>query len=122
MLAWVWTDAGGWLLECCRESLRSSADYCWSRPVIERARCLTIGEVGVPTAVTPANTAALDVAFFSGVDPLRVVLAAAALGRLSIRSQRDIGSEAGEVTEVLPRNRPKRRRTVLPRRRTPVVQ
>jgi hypothetical protein len=41
-----------------------------------------------------------------------VFLVAAALGRLSIRSQRDIGYA----------HRPKRRWTVLPRRHTPVAQ
>jgi hypothetical protein len=51
---------------------------------------LNIGEVGVPAAATPAKTVALELAFFSGLGALIILVAALALGRVSVRSVRDV--------------------------------
>jgi hypothetical protein len=160
--AWVWTEARGWLevlpgavavvggLLLVTSRNRASAMlggwlgviagvwFVVGRPF---AQVLAVGEVGVPAAVTPAKTAALDLAFFSGVGALMVFLAAVALGRLSIRSLRDIGyaqrqsvhsvaepvevtaatdTASDDMTDQLPRRRAKRHWTLMPRRHTPV--
>jgi hypothetical protein len=162
-VAWVWTEARGWLevlpgivavvggLLLVTSRNRASAMLGGWLAVIagvwfivgrSLAQVLAVGEVGVPAAVTPAKTAALDLAFFSGVGALMVFLAAVALGRLSIRSLRDIGHAQRQIvhpveqptegtattdavsehtTDQLPRNRSRRRWTVLPRRHTPVA-
>jgi hypothetical protein len=162
--AWLWTEARGWLevlpgivavaggLLLVTSRNRVSAMFggwlaviagAWfviGRPL---AQVLAVGEVGVPAAATPAKTAALDLAFFSGVGALTVFLAAVALGRLSIRSRRDIGyaqrqtvhsveqptevtavtdAASDHMTDQLPRHRAKRHWTVLPRRHTRVAQ
>jgi hypothetical protein len=54
------------------------------------ADLLGLGDVGRPLAFTDAKYAALDLAYFSGVGALIVFLGALALGRLSVRTLRDV--------------------------------
>ncbi|GJF08615.1 hypothetical protein NGTWS0302_21750 [Mycolicibacterium cyprinidarum] len=51
---------------------------------------LGLGDVGVPVAVTEAKQVTLELAYFYGLGALIVFLAALALGRLSVRTARDI--------------------------------
>ncbi len=44
----------------------------------------------MPAATTPAKTVALELAYFSGLGALIVFLGALAVGRLSVRSVRDV--------------------------------
>lgn len=50
---------------------------------------LYIGDIGVPAASTPAQTVAIELAFFTGLGALIIFLGAAAVGRMSVRSVRD---------------------------------
>lgn len=116
---WVWTDARGWL-----EVLPGAVAVLGGGLLIMSAnRAIAMlggwlsvvagawlivgrvfvsmlpmggasGEVGVPAAATPLKAAVLELAFFSGVGALIVFLGAAALGRLSIRSARDVAHAA----------------------------
>ncbi len=54
------------------------------------AAALRIGSVGDPIAVTDAKRAALDICYFSGLGALIVFLGAAMLGRVSVRTARDL--------------------------------
>jgi hypothetical protein len=108
---WVWTQARGWLevlpgivavvggLLLLRSRNRATAMLggwlgvlagVWFIVGRAFAQTLAVGEIGVPAAATPGQTLALELAFFSGIGALMVFLAAGALGRLSIRSLRDI--------------------------------
>lgn len=49
-----------------------------------------LGDVGRPAAATTSGQIALELAFFSGLGALIIFFGAAALGRLSIRSLRDV--------------------------------
>lgn len=51
---------------------------------------LSIETMGGPIAESGTTRAALDLAYFTGLGTLIVLIAAMALGRLSVRSQRDI--------------------------------
>jgi len=51
---------------------------------------LGIGDAGTPVAATEAKRVALDLTYFYGLGALIIFLGAIALGRLSIRSARDI--------------------------------
>jgi hypothetical protein len=51
---------------------------------------LGLGDAGVPVAATEAKRVALDLAYFYGLGALIIFLGAIALGRLSVRSVRDI--------------------------------
>ncbi|WP_231645897.1 hypothetical protein [Mycolicibacterium mengxianglii] len=120
---WVWTDARGWLevlpgavaviggLLLLTSRNRASATLgawlgviagAWF--VVGRAfsSVLSMGEIGVPAAATPAKTLALDLAFFSGLGAVIVFVAAAALGRLSIRSVRDVTYAQRTATDAVP--------------------
>lgn len=109
--AWVWTDARGWLevlpgavtvaggfLMLTSRNRASATLGGWLAVaagawfVVGRAfaSMLAMGEIGVPAASTPTKTVALELAFFSGLGALIIFLAALALGRLSIRSVRDV--------------------------------
>ncbi|CAN5420493.1 hypothetical protein BH11ACT7_BH11ACT7_19730 [soil metagenome] len=109
--AWVWTDARGWLevlpgavtvvggfLLLISRNRASATLGAWLAIiagawfVVGRAfaSMLAMGEIGVPAASTPTKTVALELAFFSGLGALIIFLAALALGRLSIRSVRDV--------------------------------
>jgi hypothetical protein len=108
---WAWTEARGWLevlpgvvaivggLLLFKSRNRATAMLGGWLGVIAGgwfivgrafAQTLAVGEIGVPAAATPGQTLALELAFFSGIGALMVFLAAGALGRLSIRSLRDI--------------------------------
>ncbi|MGE2725133.1 hypothetical protein [Mycolicibacterium pulveris] len=51
---------------------------------------LAIGDAGVPVAATEAKRIALELTYFYGLGALIVFLGAAALGRISVRSVRDV--------------------------------
>lgn len=108
---WVWTDARGWLevlpgavavlggllLLMSRNratamlgSWLAVAAGAWFIVGRAFASMLAMGEIGVPAAATPAKTVALELAYFSGLGALMVFLGAVALGRLSIRTARDV--------------------------------
>ncbi|KWX25228.1 hypothetical protein AFM11_05400 [Mycolicibacterium wolinskyi] len=85
---------GGWL---------AVAAGAWF--VIGRALAgpLGLGDAGMPVAVTEAKQVSLELAYFSGLGALIVFLGAMALGRLSIRSIRDIEyAQRPVVTEPVP--------------------
>lgn len=117
---WVWTDARGWLevlpgavtvlggLLLLTSRNRASATLggwlaviagAWFVAGRAFASMLSMGEIGVPAASTPAKTVALELAFFSGLGALIVFLGALAVGRLSIRSVRDVAYAQRTVTE-----------------------
>jgi hypothetical protein len=108
---WVWTDARGWLevlpgavtvlggFLLLTSRNRASATLggwlaviagAWFVAGRAFANMLSMGEIGVPAASTPAKTVALELAFFSGLGALIVFLGALAVGRLSVRSVRDV--------------------------------
>ncbi|RDH75021.1 hypothetical protein DVS77_28825 [Mycolicibacterium moriokaense] len=72
---------GGWL------AVAAGAWFVVGRTL---AGPLAIPEMGGPVAESGASRAALELAYFTGLGTLIVLLAAMALGRLSVRSQRDI--------------------------------
>jgi len=109
--AWVWTDARGWLevlpgavavlggllLLISRNratamlgSWLAVAAGAWFIVGRAFASMLVMGEIGLPVAATPAKTVVLELAYFSGLGALMVFLGAAALGRLSVRTARDV--------------------------------
>ncbi len=77
---------------------------------------LGIGDVGAPLAVTDDKRTVLELAYFSGLGALIVFLGAVALGRLSVRTARDLAfaqrpvaatvqpqpAPSEEVTEIQP--------------------
>lgn len=108
---WMWTAARGWLevlpgaatvfggLLLLTSRNRANAMFggwitvlagAWfvvGRPL---ADVLRIGDLGRPLASADAKFALLDLTYFSGLGALIVFLGALALGRLSVRSLRDI--------------------------------
>ncbi|WKG06064.1 hypothetical protein [Mycolicibacterium sp. HK-90] len=109
--AWVWTSARGWLevvpgavtalggLLLMGSGNRATAHFgAWLAVlggawfVIGRALAgpLGIGDAGMPIAVTDAKRITLELAYFSGLGALIVFLGAMAVGRLSVRSVRDV--------------------------------
>ena len=108
---WLWTTARGWLevlpgaaaavggLLLLTSGHRAAAMFggwlavlagAWF--VVGRAFAgpLPIGDVGAPVAPTDTKRLALELAYFSGLGAVIVFLGALALGRLSVRSLRDI--------------------------------
>lgn len=73
---------GGWL------SVIAGAWFVIGRVM---ATTLTIGEIGRPVAPTDTKAAWLELTYFYGLGALIVFLGAMALGRLSVRSVRDVG-------------------------------
>ena len=73
---------GGWL------SVVAGAWFVIGRVV---ATTLTIGEIGGPVAETDTKAAWLELAYFYGLGAAIVFVGAMALGRLSVRSVRDVG-------------------------------
>jgi hypothetical protein len=88
---------------------------------------LGIGDVGTPVAATETKRVALDLTYFYGLGALIIFLGAIALGRLSIRSARDIRyaqrtametrtmdtaqpPASDEVTEIQPAEAPREHR------------
>jgi hypothetical protein len=77
---------------------------------------LGIGDVGAPVAFTENKRTVLELAYFSGLGALIVFLGAVALGRLSVRTARDVAfaqrpvaatvqpqpAPSEEVTEIQP--------------------
>jgi hypothetical protein len=77
-----------------------------------------IGDAGAPVAATEAKSVALELAYFYGLGALMVFVGAAAVGRISVRSVRDVEyldtpaaaavppqpafSDTDEVTEIQP--------------------
>jgi hypothetical protein len=128
--AWLWTDARGWLevlpgavaalggqLLLVSANRASAMLGGWLAViagawfVVGRALAgpLGIGDVGAPVASDAAKSAALELAYFYGLGALIVFLGAAALGRVSVRSVRDVefvdagvGSTAAPVATTAP--------------------
>jgi hypothetical protein len=73
---------GGWL------SVIAGAWFVIGRVM---ATTLTIGEIGRPVAENDIKAAWLELTYFYGLGALIVFLGAMALGRLSVRSVRDVG-------------------------------
>src|ERR1700712_3575906 len=73
---------GGWL------SVLAGAWFVIGRVM---ATTLTIGEIGRPVAENDIKAAWLELTYFYGLGALIVFLGAMALGRLSVRSVRDVG-------------------------------
>jgi hypothetical protein len=109
--SWVWTTARGWLevlpgavtaiggLLLLGSGNRATAVFggwlavlggAWF--VVGRALAgpLGIGDPGMPLAVTDAKRVTLELAYFSGLGALIVFLGAFVVGRLSVRSVRDV--------------------------------
>jgi hypothetical protein len=122
--AWLWTDARGWLevlpgvvaavggLLLLVSGNRATAMLGGWLAVIAGAwfvvgRALSgplgIGDVGAPAAVTDSKAAVLELAYFYGLGALIIFLGAAALGRVSVRSVRDVEFvDNTEATTVAP--------------------
>ncbi|MED5815345.1 hypothetical protein VST63_23560 [Mycolicibacterium sp. 050232] len=109
--AWAWTSARGWLevlpgavtalggLLLLGSGNRATAAFggwlavlagAWF--VVGRALAgpLGLGDAGMPIAVTDAKRVTLELAYFSGLGALIVFLGAVAVGRLSVRTVRDV--------------------------------
>ncbi|KUI18447.1 hypothetical protein AU191_04240 [Mycolicibacterium acapulense] len=109
--AWTWTTGRGWLqvlpgvvtvlggllLLMSRNRATASlggwlavAGGVWF--IIGRAMAgpLGMGDAGVPVAATEGKRIALELTYFYGLGALIVFLGAAALGRISVRSVRDV--------------------------------
>ncbi|MGW5375833.1 hypothetical protein ACWESM_10360 [Nocardia sp. NPDC003999] len=115
---WVWTAARGWLqvlpgvaaiiggllMLASRNRLVASfgawlaaAAGLWFviGPIL--ADTLKIGDVGEPVATSDLKRALLQLAYFYGLGALILFFAATSLGRLSVRSARDIAFARREV-------------------------
>ena len=161
--AWAWSEARGWLqvlpgvvavvggLLLLASSNRATAMLggwlgviagAWFVIGRASAELLGIGDVGAPVAATESKALALELTYFSGLGALIVFVSAAALGRVSVRSVRDVEyvdntvvaaqpqpvfSDSDAVTEIQPTagDADTRRHTrggwrdALSRRRTP---
>jgi len=120
--AWAWTDARGWLqvlpgavavvggfLLLVSGNRATAMLGAWLGVVagawfvVGRASAglLGIGDAGAPVAATEAKSVALELAYFYGLGALIVFVAAAAVGRISVRSVRDVEYVDRPVTEVV---------------------
>jgi hypothetical protein len=109
--AWMWTSARGWLevlpgaatvvggLLLLSSRNRATAMLGGWVTVIAGAwfvvgelfaGMLNTGDIGAPVASTDAKRALLELTYFFGLGALIIFLGAVALGRLSVRSLRDI--------------------------------
>ena len=109
--AWAWTDARGWLevlpgavavvggLLLLVSRNRATAMLggwlgviagAWFVVGRASAGLFGIGDVGSPVAVTETKSVVLELAYFYGLGALIIFLGAAALGRISVRSVRDV--------------------------------
>lgn len=146
--AWAWTDARGWLevlpgaatavggLLLLVSGNRATAMLggwlsviggAWFIVGRASAGLLEIGDAGSPVAVTETKSVALELAYFYGLGALIVFLGAIALGRISVRSVRDVEfverpmaasaqpvpepAYSDEVTEIQPTQSPRSRLT-----------
>ena len=90
--AWAWSEARGWL------GVLAGAWFVVGRA---SAGLLGIGDVGSPVAATETKNLVLELAYFSGLGALIVFVGAAALGRVSVRSVRDVEYVDNAVAPVL---------------------
>lgn len=120
---WTWTAARGWLevlpgaatavggVLLLTSGNRATAMFggwltvlagAWF--VVGRALAgpLGLGDPGAPVAITDTKRVTLELAYFSGLGAAIVFLGALALGRLSVRSLRDIAYAHGPVTATEP--------------------
>lgn len=118
---WTWTTARGWLevlpgvativggLFLTFSSNRAKAILgAWLSVVAGAwfvagravATPLGLGTVGTPVATTDTKTAWLELTYFSGLGALIIFLAALSMGRLSVRSLRDIRRAEAPVAMV----------------------
>lgn len=67
---------------------------------------LALGSAGSPVAVTEAKSVVLELAYFSGLGALVVFLAAVAVGRVSVRSVRDVAIADARVEETVEPSEP----------------
>jgi len=120
--AWAWSEARGWLqvlpgvvavvggLLLLASSNRATAMLggwlgvlagAWFVVGRASAGLLGIGDVGSPVAATETKNLVLELAYFSGLGALIVFVGAAALGRVSVRSVRDVEYVDNAVAPVL---------------------
>ncbi len=109
--AWVWTAARGWLevlpgiataaggflLLSSRNRFTAMLGgwltvFAGAWFVVGRALAgpLGLGDIGAPVAATETQRVGMELAYFYGLGALIIFLGAIALGRLSIRSARDV--------------------------------
>jgi hypothetical protein len=134
---WIWTAARGWLevlpgaatavggLMLLVSRNRATAMFggwvtvlagAWFVVGRALAGSLGIGDVGAPVAFTDNKRTVLELAYFYGLGSLIIFLGAVALGRLSVRTARDVAyvqrpvaaavqpqpAPSEEVTEIQP--------------------
>ncbi|MEU1549025.1 hypothetical protein [Nocardia sp. NPDC005745] len=118
---WVWTAARGWLqvlpgvaaiiggllMLASRNRLVASfggwlavAAGLWFVIGPLLAKPLGIGDVGEPVATSDLKRAVLQLTYFYGLGALILFFAASSLGRLSVRSARDIAFARREVVDA----------------------
>ncbi|OBI84736.1 hypothetical protein [Mycobacterium sp. E740] len=138
--AWTWTTGRGWLevlpgavtalggLLLLMSRNRATAMLggwlavaggAWF--VVGRALAgpLGLGDAGVPLAATEAKHVALELTYFYGLGALIVFLGAAALGRISVRSVRDVEwADPVAADAVAERPAPAVAETAVPEERT----
>lgn len=116
--SWVWTSArgwlevlpgavavvGGWLMLTSRNRLvagfggwLAAAAGLWFIIGPFLAELLNIGTLGEPVAASDLKRAVLQLTFFYGLGALILFFAATSLGRLSVRTARDIAFARREV-------------------------
>ncbi len=85
--------------------LRAAAAGAWF--VVGRALAapLALGNVGSPVAVTDAKRVVLELAYFPGLGALVVFLVGLAVGRLSVRSVRDVEIRETETARPVEHHR-----------------
>ncbi|MDV6278090.1 hypothetical protein R3Q06_31940 [Rhodococcus erythropolis] len=109
--AWTWTSGRGWLevlpgavtviggillLFSANRAVASLGAWmavvggAWFIVGPTLAPALHLGEAGTPSATEPAIKAAQQLAYFEGLGAVILFLGAAAVGRLSLRSHRDV--------------------------------
>lgn len=101
---------GGWL------AVAAGAWFVVGRAL---AAPLALGNAGSPVAVTEAKSVVLELAYFSGLGALIVFLGAVAVGRLSVRSIRDV--EIHDVETVTPADTTGSQAVVMPDQKTDVI-
>jgi hypothetical protein len=122
-VAWTWTAARGWLevlpgaatvlggLILLGSTNRATATFGGWLTVLAGAWFvignlfagpLRIGAVGDPVAATDIKRAFLELTYFSGLGALIVFLGAVALGRVSVRSVRDMAYTRRQVAAAEP--------------------